>query len=282
MLRLGLHGSCLSFCLLWAVALASCQESGFQSEAPKENIGIEAQAPVSAAATTPKAAADSLPADVTEYQPIVVEEGVIQPVCKTKLQYNPSEILCSINEAERRTIWENVTEWQPRIQSLKNPRANWISPLAAVEQVVGGQTQIFCPFVPDSDKLIFVSHFRLAEDTAVTLEAVIDDIGQVRLWKQADPGQQVYLSAKAPKVDGSVMLSKGFYTLVIDGIDTGRGATGTIATVYGANGAVLRQTEQKKEWCIFRVTAQTDVASFLRDASSCRYCMSGEELPVTP
>jgi hypothetical protein len=197
--------------------------------------------------------------------------------CREKLSYDPSQILCSLKQNDKKTVWDVTPPWTDYVNSLKNRAAAWISPLAAVENP---NASFMCPFVPDSDRLIFVSNFTLTEDTDITLEAVIDDIGTVRLWKDADSKKQVYTSMNAPKVEGSIRLAKGFYSIVADGVDVGKGATGMIMTIFNPQGGIIRQTEPTaKDWCIFRVKADTDVAAFVNAASLCRPCMVGSRAP---
>ena len=205
----------------------------------------------------------------------LIVTGPTKVECTEQIQYDPSEILCALNEVNHKTVWDTAGGWSTAVASLKNLSASWISPLAPITSGSGESAIQYCPFVPQSDKLIFVSHFVLPADETITLEAVIDDSGQVRLWQDADPLKQVYISDKSSKVDGSVALSKGFYSVVMDGIDSGQVATGAIATLFNADGSVLKQTQSDKEWCIFRVTADTDVVSFVKSAASCRACFIG-------
>lgn len=219
---------------------------------------------------------ETSPISVNPVMETVIETSgsqVLVAACREKLSYDPSQILCSLKQNDKKTVWDVTAPWTDRVNTLKNRAAAWISPLAAVEN---SNVSIMCPFVPDSDRLIFVSHFLLAEDSDITLEAVIDDIGSIRLWKDADSKQQVYISANAPKVEGAIRLTKGFYSIVADGMDVGKAATGMIMTVFNPQGGIIRQTEASaKDWCIFRVKADTDVTNFVNAASLCRPCMVG-------
>jgi hypothetical protein len=245
----------------------SCNDKGFNGATASD----EAPTPVA------ESAVPAMPemSSIMEQANIEVTSSQI-PVaeCREKLNYDPSQILCSLKQNDKKTVWDITAPWTERVNSLKNRAASWISPLTPVENA--NNASVMCPFVPDSDRLIFVSHFTLAEDMDIVIEAVIDDAGSLRLWKDADSRQQIYISPVAPKVDATMRLSKGFYSIVADGVDIGKAATGMIMTIFNAQGGIVRQTEASaKDWCIFRVKADTNVESFVNAASLCRPCMVG-------
>jgi hypothetical protein len=265
--------------LLLLVSILACNGQGFKGSAVTGETEEEAE----------PMAADEPPRDDANVEAApFVNESIVDTViteapviaCKEKLNYDPSQILCSLKESENVTIWERTNAWIERVNSLKNPAASWISPLAAVN---GAGNSVYCPFVPDSDRLIYVTNFTLTEDSDITIEAVIDDIGTVRIWKNADSKQEIYTSTKGPKVDGNIKLTKGFYSVVSDGIDAAQGATGMIMSIFDAKGGIIRQSEASaNDWCIFRVKADTDIAAFVNSASSCRSCLIGNRANSKP
>ncbi|RYZ50357.1 MAG: hypothetical protein EOP07_23105 [Proteobacteria bacterium] len=111
----------------------------------------------------------------------------------------------------------------------------------------------------------------------MTIEAIMDDIGQVRLWKNADSKKEVYISKRAPTAKGKVKLEKGFYTVVMDAVDTGAFASGAIATIFDASNKIVRQTQSSADWCIYRVKTETDIPDFLNSAAACKACMIGAD-----
>ncbi len=255
----------LAFTLL-SMNIFSCNGKGFKGAAASE----KAPPPENAEASPQLPENGSIVEQVIEAATTQIQTAA----CREKLTYDPSLILCSLKQNDKKTIWDLTPPWTARVESLKNRAAAWISPLTPVENA--GNASVMCPFVPDSDRLIFVSNFTLQEDTEVTIEAVIDDEGSLRLWKDADSKQQLYLSAKGAKIDGTVRLTKGFYSIVADGVDIGKAATGMIMTIFNPQGGVIRQTEASaKDWCIFRVKADTNVETFVNAASLCRSCMVG-------
>jgi hypothetical protein len=253
--------------LLLLLSATSCNNKGFNGATASD----EAPPAVTENATPEKPEMSSI---IEQPNIEVSTSQIMVAACREKLNYDPSQILCSLKQNDKKTIWDVTPPWIERVNSLKNRAAAWISPLAAIENAANAS--LMCPFVPESDRLIFVSNFTLTEDTDITMEAVIDDEGSLRLWKDADSKQQVYISPKAPKVDGAMRLSKGFYSIVADGIDVGKAATGMIMTIFNAQGGIIRQTEASaKDWCIFRVKADTNVETFVNAASLCRPCMVG-------
>ncbi len=210
---------------------------------------------------------------VSEEIPVVKSEPVttvLPGICKITLDYDPSEILCSLVEDSSNTVWKNSPEWDT--SWLKNKKASWISPLASEKS----GNMDFCPFVPGSDMAIYVSNFKIETDQVVDLEGMIDDIGQVRLWKDADSKQEVFSSLRGPKISTQIALKKGFYTVVVDGVDTGLFASGTIISFFDKDGSIIRQTQSTKDWCIYRVKSNTNIEEFLNSAAACKSCMVGE------
>ena len=272
------HSFKIQLSLVISLALLSaCNESeGFKATAKTKVLdkaaeaNAEPAAPV-AAPSPEKAEAPAVPSSTVQIDIKPDEEKIIAGICRQKLAYDPSEILCALQEETSDTVWKNGGQWNT--SWIKNKKAYWISPLAPAKR----GALVYCPFVPGSDKAIYVSHFKLDADQEITLEAEIDDIGQVSLWKNADSKKEVFISPRNYKTTGTVKLDKGFYTVVIDATDTGALASGMIASFFDATGKVIRQTQSSTDWCIYRVTATTDVADFLNSTSACKSCMIGEE-----
>jgi hypothetical protein len=157
---------------------------------------------------------------------------------------------------------------------LVNKSATWISPLDPVTSL-GLQA---CLFVPNSDTLVFVTHFSIPARQKVTVEGVIDDIGSVRLLKGGNFAGAITLTEnRVPNFSKTVALDQGTYTLVAEAQDEGRVATGIVLSVLDEQRRVLRQTEPNTDnWCIFRVQSQqTNVDTFLGQAAVCRQCFTG-------
>lgn len=270
----------LSFVASFALLTACNESESFKAVAKTKVSAMPAEANAEPAAPQPAPVVtppESPPAKASaiEYTTVVdavkPEEKVVVGICREKLAYDPSEILCALQEETTNTVWKNRKMWNTLW--LQNKKASWISPLASMKS----GNMDYCPFVPGADKSIYVSHFTIDADQEVSFEAEIDDIGQVRLWKNADSTKEVYISARSYKASGKVKLEKGFYTVVIDATDTGEFASGSIATFFDPQGKIIRQTESSKDWCIYRVNAATDVADFLNSAAACKSCMIGDE-----
>ncbi len=209
------------------------------------------------------------------------------PACKTKLDYNPSEILCAVNEADPKFVsaWRQTALWGGYVNSLRSKDAFWISPLKAENWIAGidgagkpNLTGVQCKFIPLAERLVAVSHFTLTEDTEVYVESVVDDEGAIRIWENADPKLQRFKSSSAATNKGTVALKKGFYSIVIDALDTEKpqqGWTGIIGSVLNnKTGAIIRRTDSTKDWCLFRLTLNENLEDFLPAAASCRHCFT--------
>ncbi len=267
--------------------LISCSDnSGFKASVQSAQV---AKPPVKS--TTEESDLDAEPKKPTPkpdpiVKPDTVDEAKMDPPapnprtseCKEKTSYDPTEILCAIPENDTNFVsgWSGNMYWKNYVSSLKNKSASWISAAQIFKVPFGvGQFAVSCPFVPEAEKLIYVSHFELKADTPVSIEAVIDDKGQFRLWQDADPAKQVYISEATENLRSSMSLKKGFYSIVIDASDHAEGWSGAISSVLKTDGSVIRKTENTKDWCIFRVSAATDVNKFLRDAAACQPCLVG-------
>jgi hypothetical protein len=195
------------------------------------------------------------------------------PQCTATLNYNPLEIRCSLGQ-KAATVWNSIPGFVTRMDALVNKGAMWISPLDAVSRL-GLQR---CPFVPNSDKLIFVTHFNTSVRQNVTVEGVIDDAGTARLLMGGDFNNSITLAEQnVPNFSRTVTLDPGTYTLVVEAIDQGQVATGAVISVLDQQRTVLRQSEPNtKNWCIFRVQSQQlNVNTFLGQAAICQPCFTG-------
>jgi hypothetical protein len=150
----------------------------------------------------------------------------------------------------------------------------WISPLDTVTS--GGFQR--CPFVPNSDKLVFVTNFNNSIRQDITVEGVIDDVGTARLLKGGSFKNPINLADQnAPNFSRTVTLEPGTYTLVVEALDQGQVATGAVISVLDQQRTVLRQSEPNtKNWCIFRIQSQQlNVDTFLGQAAICQPCFTG-------
>ena len=176
------------------------------------------------------------------------------------------------------TVWDRVEAFAKLIAELKHPEAKWLGVAETVTDPAPEQTPYdFCPFSPYAEKAAFVSHFRLTAKSEVNLEALADDAAIIRLWRNADPQQAVFESAKGIKINAAVTLEPGFYTVIVTVEDKGQGAFGGLFTAYQSDGTVLRQTENSPDWCVYRLSSETNLSEFLRSAAACQPCMTGEE-----
>ena len=248
----------------------SCRHSetkmlGDQSskEAPKERVAEEAR-----------------PIQPEVYiEPEVYEEPEEIPFeivpCTETVPYDPSEFLCHIPVSEPNSIWDNVGFWQGLESKIIDKSSAWIS---AAEKTYMGDWSL-CSSIPKVDQLVFVSHFSLENTTKLQLQTIMDNIGTVRLWKNADPKQEVYLSAKdISLVDDTVILTAGFYSVVIDSVDEGV-ASGIVFTAYDSENeqTILKSGADQKTWCMFRRKADSPkpISQFVPDVASCRSCLIG-------
>jgi hypothetical protein len=195
------------------------------------------------------------------------------PQCTAPLTYDPLEIRCSLGQKSA-TVWTSIPGFVARMDALVNKAATWISPLDAV--TTGGLQR--CPFVPNSDKLIFVTHFNTTVRQNITIEGVIDDAGTARLLKGGDFKNPIALADQnVPNFSRTVTLDPGTYTLVVEALDQGQVATGAVISVLDQQRTVLRQSEPNtRNWCIFRVQSQqVNVDTFLSQAAICQPCFTG-------
>jgi hypothetical protein len=195
------------------------------------------------------------------------------PQCTATLNYNPLEIRCSLGQ-KANTVWNSVPSFVARTDLLFNKAAMWISPLDTVTS--GGFQR--CPFVPNSDKLVFVTNFNNSIRQDITVEGVIDDVGTARLLKGGSFKNPINLADQnAPNFSRTVTLEPGTYTLVVEALDQGQVATGAVISVLDQQRTVLRQSEPNtKNWCIFRIQSQQlNVDTFLGQAAICQPCFTG-------
>ena len=198
-------------------------------------------------------------------------------VCTADLSYNPQQVDCTIKVADTESIWSHAgLPWTKFIDSFKDKEASWISPLQRVTTF----GRVYCPFVPQAEKLIYVSHVDIAVDGDYVFESIVDDTGYLRLWKNADPDQEVLLMPgnNANPVSAGwakIGLTAGRYSIIVDALDVGRAATGMVMSIKGADGTVLKRSTNDGSWCIFRVASIEDVKAYVPKAAACRACFNG-------
>jgi hypothetical protein len=194
-----------------------------------------------------------------------------EPRCEINLSYNPSEVGCHI-PVNANHIWRNSLGWRDLVTAFPasdSANAGFISPLP----FANGQMDR-CPLVPGIEKLIYVSHIKVASAGRFSFSSIIDDSGNVRIWKNSDPRQEVInaVGNGLQLAAGSVELEPTGYAIVIDATDSGAITTGMAFTMADATGQVVKRSSGNDGWCIFRVPAGEDVASFVPRAAGCRPC----------
>jgi len=195
-------------------------------------------------------------------------------VCTASIAYNPQQVDCNISVSQANAVWNVVNGWKQMSSSFTDKAASWISPL---QQVSSGGS-VYCPFVLQVEKLIYVSHVDIAVAGAYVVESIVDDTGNLRLWKNADPNQEVLLmpgnNAQLTGA-GRVNLAVGRYSIIVDALDVGKAATGMVMSIKGPDGSVLKRSMNDGSWCIFRVGSNEDVKTYVPKAAACRACFNG-------
>ena len=136
---------------------------------------------------------------------------------------------------------------------------------------MSGGDPLHCPSVP-VDKLIYVSHLTVTTPGNYSLESIIDDYGTVRLWRHADPANEFMLTGSSNSGHANATLEVGTYAIVVDALDTGKGATGMVLSIKGPDGQVIKHSAQDGSWCVFQTSATTDLKTFVPQAAACRPC----------
>jgi len=190
--------------------------------------------------------------------------------CTVNVGYDPASVQCNLPLGGS-NIWTVTDGWKENVAVFSDKAAAWISPLAPQNSDDDGP---FCPRVPQNEKLIYVSHFKVATAGQHTVEVLNDNTGAVRLWRAADPAQQKLAhptsNAHSP---ANVLLEKGHYAIVVDGQDFG--VASAIVLSIKAGGNVVKRSTSDGSWCIFRVPAATDVNTYVPQAAGCRPCFTG-------
>ena len=183
------------------------------------------------------------------------------------LAYKPENILCHI-PVNSDTTWSVTDEWKTLSNNFKDRQAEWLSPLAQTSC----DGHACCPFVPNSNKLFFVSNFTIATDDTYLYEVITDDLGVVKIWKNMDPAQSVLTTPQGKGASGSVVLQKGQYSVIIEAIDVNNTATGAVFALRSNQGGVIKHTLGNDNWCIFQVTASEVAETFVPAVAACLKC----------
>ncbi len=203
-------------------------------------------------------------------------DGPARGECKGTLSYDPSGFQCAFQESKSNSVWKNEQYWNDLIHKMQNLDASWIGPGPAKKKGANNDLD-YCPSVGAQYRLVHVSHFKLDAAAKVKLQFVMDDKGSVELWKNAEADKAVYVSEWTNSLITELPLEAGFYSLIATTVDDGASATSIIGSVLdSATGAILRQTEGGKNWCIFQVTPEVGIPDFLRANAVCRSCMVGD------
>lgn len=190
------------------------------------------------------------------------------PACEEDVQYNPQSVLCSISVDDPNNLWNQTSGWKETARTFVDRTAHWISPLEQVHN--------YCPTVPKTEKLLYVTKMTLGQQTKVKFEAMIDNQGSLQLWKNGDPNQstEIFTITTVKRGSRTVDLAAGNYTIVIDGLDQG-GASAILASIRDdATDEILAQSNNTQDWCIFRVAATVNIKNFIPKAAICRSCFS--------
>lgn len=199
------------------------------------------------------------------------DDEVARGQCEENVAYDPADVQCELS-VNGPNVWTTTGGWNAAAAQVQDRDARWISPLAAAGNPV------MCPHVPESEILIYVSHFIVKADGAYRIETLNDNNGSFRLWRNAKAEEVAF---EQTTVDGAINvfsanLKKGHHSIVVDGSDYGV-ASAIIASIKDPSGAVVKHTQADGTWCIFRVPAGTNVAEFVRKAAACRSCLVGAE-----
>ena len=235
---------------------ARCKQQSFSGSNTKPALVI-----------SPTPAITSSPAPTIAPSPVPVGSPTPVPTCMENLTYKPEEILCHLPVGSD-TVWANTDGWKTLSNNFRDRQAEWLSPLAA--KSCDGHA--CCPFVPNSNKLFFVSNFTIEVEDYYLYESITDDIGVVKFWKNMDPNQVTLKTPSSTGSSGSVLLQKGQYAVVIEATDTNSTATGAIFALRNNQGNVIKHTGQNDNWCIFQVTSDVVAETFVPTAASCKKC----------
>lgn len=227
---------------------------------PKETTQVENIPPIEQTNT----------ATITATGTTVVISTLPQPTeCKINLDYSPEDVQCSIG-ANESNVWWSVEGWANLLSQFVDKTASWISPLAAVD----GGHGAFCPYA-QAQKMIYVSYIKIESPGSYFIEAIMDDIGTARLWKDASASKEVFQSAPGSQVKQTINLEKGFYSIIVEATDVGQGAQGMIMSMADSSGNIIKHSLSDGNWCIFRVSVDTDIKTYVPDAAGCRLCFTG-------
>ena len=245
--------------LTFQIFLISCKNSQFASSTQKP--ADVKPTPTPAPVITPPI----VPASPTP-TPIVVSPTPA-PSCTESLSYTPEDILCHIPVGSN-TTWSNTTPWKTLSDAFVDRQAEWLSPLA---QTTCGNNAC-CPFVPQTNKLLFVSNFTIAADGVYSYEVITDDQGLVKFWKNMSPTQVALTSTLGAGSKGTVTLTAGQYAVIVEATDISSAATGAVFSLRNNQNVLVKHTAQNDNWCIFRVANNENTETFVPSVASCKKC----------
>jgi hypothetical protein len=236
--------------------------------APTDSIGEPAQDAVKTSATT-----ETVSVIVNGEEVLLPTDSVPTPAACTHTisGYNPEQVSCNVKVNRGSNIWWGVGQWATAQTAFTNKAASWISSLPAV----AGN---YCPYVPNTQTLIYVSHLVIAKAGKYSVEAIIDDTGTLALWKAGDPNQEVLsMAGGAFRAHKEVQLEPGIYSIVVAAVDVGLSATGMVASFRDSSNNIVKQSESDNSWCIFRApSTNLNLKTFVPGVASCRSCFTGQ------
>ncbi|RYZ83487.1 MAG: hypothetical protein EOP04_19870, partial [Proteobacteria bacterium] len=188
---------------------------------------------------------------------------------------DPDKIQCALNASSERTIWEITGGWGEAVAGLRNKNASWVSTAPR-----NSSSSPACVPVAAAKKLVLVSNFKLKEKNKVHIEIIGDEVVNFRIWKGLTSSTQVYVKENTNVVTADVDLDVGSYAVVMDlwkplQTPVGSGSSGILASVLNSSGAVIRQTENSGNWCVYEVDKATDVSAFVGHNAKLLSCFTG-------
>ena len=213
--------------------------------------------------------------------------------CTEPLATNPEKIDCQIPMESA----DDATRFSAGLQGAKDKfaikTAAWISVFGRgdpqIWQENGQDVEAFnCAAVSKDNRLVYVNSFSLSADTEVRVDAIIDDMGYLRIWQDGDSSKEVLLINDYHDVNDSAFMSreqyltatktlkKGHYTVVIDVIDTHNWGHQTVFNLHRtADKGVILETQADSGWCVFDIEQNVDIATFLQKSATCLKCYNG-------
>lgn len=217
--------------------------------------------------------------------------------CTETVTYNPEAINCQI-AINSTSFWDSVTDWQKRQNFMSNQTARWIS----TQNTKYKNGQPYCGFMPATDLITYVSHFRTGAGSTYKFEGIGDGhIQDIYIWKNGDPVQgpgKINTAGSACFVSNPTHAGKNgcvhlpprtldpdtlytiWFTVAESGADYDGNASGGVLSVLDSSNSVLRKTDSSKtgtasNWCVYRASSSTAFSTFIPNVARCKWCYRG-------